>query len=85
MRNRLAIAFVLLSASGTGAQAAVNVKLTVQEALYPGSVAGVTRTGDPVTVGIPLPDDSVNGVTDVSKLTLTGATVGQFRVLGPRQ
>ncbi len=82
MRNRLAIAFVLLSASGTGAQAAVNVKLTVQEALYPGSVAGVTRTGDPVTVGIPLPDDSVNGVTDVSKLTLTGATVGQFRVLG---
>jgi len=36
---------------------AVNVPLTIQEALYPGSVPGVTRTADPVTVGVPLPDD----------------------------
>src|SRR5580700_11386065 len=62
--------------------AAVNVPLTVQEALYPGSIAGVTRTLDPVTVGIPLPDDPNTGATDISQLSLSGATVGQFRVLG---
>jgi hypothetical protein len=61
---------------------AVNVPLTIQEALYPGSAAGVARTADPVTVGIPLPDDPIKGVTDVNQLTLNGATVGQFRVLG---
>jgi YetA-like protein/Bacterial Ig-like domain (group 1)/Dockerin type I domain len=62
--------------------AAVNVPLTIQEAIYPGSVAGISRTGDPVTAGIPLPDDPVNGVSDVNQLTLSGASVGQFRVLG---
>jgi hypothetical protein len=62
--------------------AAVNVPLTVQEAIYPGSVAGVTRTADPLTVGVPLPDDASTGVNDVNQLTLTGAPVGQFRVLG---
>ncbi len=62
--------------------AGVNVPLTVQEAIYPGSVPGVTRTADPVTTGIPLPDDPTNGVTDVSQLAISGAPVGQFRVLG---
>lgn len=62
--------------------AALNVPLTVQETIYPGSVAGVARTSDPVTAGIPLPDDAANGVSEVSQLRLTGATVGQFRVLG---
>jgi Bacterial Ig-like domain (group 1)/PcRGLX-like protein central beta sandwich domain/Dockerin type I domain len=64
------------------AAAVVNVPLTIQEALYPGSIAGVSRTADPVTVGIPLPDDPIKGVTDVNQLGLTGASVGQFRVLG---
>jgi hypothetical protein len=64
------------------AQAAVSVTLKIQESLYPGSVSGVTRTGDPITIGVPLPDDPTTGATDVSQLTLTGATVGQFRVLG---
>lgn len=62
--------------------AAVNVPLTIQEALYPGSVSGVTRTADPVTVGVPLPDDPATGATDVNQLTLSGASVGQFRVMG---
>src|SRR5215204_5006851 len=62
--------------------AAVNVPLTVQEAIYPGSVAGVSRSNDPVSVGVPLPDDPNTGVSDVNQLTLTGANVGQFRVLG---
>jgi len=61
---------------------AVNVPLTIQEALYPGSVPGVTRTADPVTVGVPLPDDPTTGITDVNQLTLAGASLGQFRVLG---
>lgn len=64
------------------AEAAVNVPLIVQEAIYPGSVAGVTRAADPVSVGVPLPDDAANGITDVNQLTLTGASVAQFRVLG---
>lgn len=62
--------------------AAVNVPLTVQEAIYPGSIAGVNRTGDPVSAGVPLPDDPATGLSDVNQLTLTGAGAGQFRVLG---
>ena len=63
-------------------QAAVNVPLLIQEATYTGGPPGVTRTADPVTVGIPFPDDQITGITDINQLTLTGATVGQFRVLG---
>jgi hypothetical protein len=63
-------------------QASINIPLTIQEALYPGSVAGISRTSDPFTVGIPLPDNSAGGATDVSQLALAGASVGQFRVLG---
>jgi len=73
----LTIALILSSESF-----AINVPLTVQEALYPGSIPGVARTNEPVTVGIPLPDDATNGATDVSQLGLSGASVGQFRVLG---
>lgn len=62
--------------------AAVNVPLTIQETIFPGSVAGVARTLDPVTVGVPLPDSATAGITDVNQLTLAGAAVGQFRVLG---
>lgn len=83
MKRRLLVGVLLigLSAVGVRLQAAFSVPLTIQEALYPGSVAGVTRTADPVTAGIPLPDDPVTGVSDVSQLTLTGASLGQFRVL----
>jgi hypothetical protein len=64
------------------ANAAVNAPLTVQEALYSGSVAGVNRTAEPVTVGVPLPDNATSGASDVNQLTVSGASVGQFRVLG---
>ena len=60
----------------------LTVPLIIQEALYPGSMPGVARTSDPVTVGIPLPDDAVSGAADVGQLGLSGAPVGQFRVLG---
>jgi len=60
----------------------LSVPLTVQEGLYPGSVAGVARVMDPVTVGLPLPDDAATGATSPSQLTVAGATLGQFRVLG---
>src|SRR5262245_2427996 len=81
MKKPLLVALTLSVFALVG-QAAVNVPLTIQEAIYPGSIAGISRTADPVTVGIPLPDDPTNGATDISELTLTGAATGQFRVLG---
>jgi hypothetical protein len=84
MKKRLSIALTLIAIAiiGPRVHAALSVPLTIQEALYPGSMGGVTRTADPVTIGIPLPDDPATGATDVSQLTLAGATSGQFRVLG---
>src|SRR3989475_236909 len=64
---------------GSGSPTQLPVGLTVQEAIY-SSVAGVNRAQDPVTVGIPISDS--NQITDVSQLGLTGASAGQFRVLG---
>lgn len=58
--------------------AAINVPLTVQEAIYPGSVAGVARTNEPVTVGVPLPDSA--GIANTNVLGLTGASAAQFTV-----
>lgn len=58
--------------------ASLNVPLTVQEAL-PAGVTGINRTNEPVTVGIPLAEDS--GITDVSQLGLSGTSAGQFRAL----
>jgi hypothetical protein len=79
MKRVLSIVSVLSAMPVWGA---VNVPLTIQEAIYPGSVAGIARTADPVTVGVPLPDNPSTGITDVNQLTLTGASVGQFRVIG---
>jgi hypothetical protein len=81
-RSLIAIVLITLAVVGPRVHAALSVPLTIQEALYPGSMSGLARTGDPVTVGIPLPDDPATGVTDVSQLTLTGAPAGQFRALG---
>lgn len=53
--------------------------VTVQEALFPGAATtGITRTNEPVTVGIPVPDSV--GLMSTSNLGLTGATAGQFTV-----
>jgi len=58
--------------------AQLNVPLTVQEALIPGTngFSGLARTNDPLTVGVPLPDSA--GITSTSVLGLTGASAGQF-------
>ncbi len=81
-RASILVVLTLVASVGLRGRAAIQVPLTIQEAVYPGSISGVTRTNDPVTVGIPLPDDAATGATDVSELGLTGATAGQFRVLG---
>ena len=59
--------------------AALNVPLTIQEALYPGSTTGVARSNDPVCVGVPIPLSAA--LTGTSSLGITGASAGQFRVL----
>ncbi len=67
------------SGSGTGTSP-INVPLTVQEALYPGSVPGVNRMNEPFCQGVPIADSV--GLTTTSTLGLIGATAGQFRILG---
>jgi hypothetical protein len=70
---------VVTVSSGTSEDVSVN--LTVQEAIYAGGSAGVDRTDEPVTVGIPLPDGE-GCQTDTSNFGLTGSSAGQFRALG---
>jgi hypothetical protein len=60
--------------------AILNAPLTIQEALYPGSVAGVARTNEPFCMGVPVADSAT--ITSTGVLTLSGATAGQFRILG---
>jgi hypothetical protein len=61
--------------------AAVNVPLSVKEALYPGSTtAGISRTDEPLTIGVPLPDSA--GISRAGVLGLQGATAAQFTVEG---
>jgi hypothetical protein len=76
----LFLVFVLaLTASALNAQ--LSVPLTIQEAIYPGApTKGIDRNQDPVTVGIPLPDSA--GINNINQLGLSGASVGQFRILG---
>ena len=81
-RYRSALALLLVLAGVTGwANAQVSVPLTIQEAVYPGApTKGIDRNDDPVTVGVPLPDSA--GINSINQLGLSGATVGQFRILG---
>src|SRR3954447_1973681 len=60
--------------------AALNVPLTVQEALYKGGSTGVARTNEPFCMGVPVADSA--GVVGTNALGLSGTTSGQFRVLG---
>src|SRR5581483_419614 len=72
---------LLLICTAVPVHAQLSVPLTIQEALYPGApTQGISRTQDPVTVGIPLPDSA--GIANINQLGLSGASVGQFRVLG---
>ena len=73
--------FILLALGSIMAQAQLPVQLTVQEALYPGApTSGISRSQDPVTVGLPLADAA--GVSSTAQLSLQGTNLGQFRVLG---
>src|SRR3979490_34250 len=75
------LVFFFFVLSATAADAQLAVKITVQEALYPGApTKGIARTQDPVTVGIPLAEAA--GINSTSQLSLEGSNVGQFRVLG---
>ena len=56
----------------------LNVPVTVEEALEQ-NISGIDRTNEPITVGIPLPENS--GITSINQLGLNGVSVGQFRVL----
>ena len=70
---------VLLALGASPVWAALNVPLTVQEAIYSG-VPGITRTNEPFCQGVPLADSQ--GISSTSVLSLSGATAGQFRILG---
>ena len=63
----------------TAAREPLAVPLTVQ-ALAPVGGAGMAREDEPVTVGIPLPDDLA--IRDVSELEIVGAEHYQLRALG---
>jgi Big-like domain-containing protein/exo-rhamnogalacturonan lyase-like protein len=83
--NAWLVLVLILSAFSAFAQ--LNVPLTIQEMTYPGQ-AGIARTSEPLTVGIPLakgvvPCANANPAScaGVSTLGLTGATLGQFRCL----
>src|ERR1700728_182359 len=65
--------------AGSANPSALDVPLTIQEAIYSG-ISGRTRVQDPVTVGIPLADSEET--RSISQLGLRGASVGQFRILG---
>jgi hypothetical protein len=81
------VVFVLLLLACTNASAQLSVPLTIQEMTYPGQ-AGIARSSEPVTVGIPLargvvPCANANpgSCAGLASLGLTGAAVGQFRCL----
>lgn len=71
-------AILVILLTYTGGICAVNIPITVSES-NPSGVSGISVSSEPVTVGVPLPEDS--GITTISQLGLSGATAGQFRVL----
>src|SRR5260370_4295307 len=69
----------ILAFSASPGWAALNVSLTVQEAIYAG-VPGIARTNEPFCHGVPLADSQ--GISSTSVLGLSRASAGQFRILG---
>ena len=59
--------------------AAVSVPLTIQEALYPGSMSGLARTNEPFCQGVPIADSAA--ITNTQSLIMSGISVAQFRIL----
>lgn len=58
----------------------LTVPLTIQESIYPGSTSGIDRTNEPFCQGVPIADSA--NITGTGSLGLTGASAGQFRMLG---
>ncbi len=78
--TRVVLFALMTLAMMSPAYAQISIPLTIQEAVYTGApTTGINRSQGPVTVGIPLSD--FGGVSSVSQLGLSGASVGQFRVL----
>lgn len=79
-RLLLSIGIFAYAAHGHGADAqALRIPLTVHEAL-PAGISGVPRSNEPVALGVPLPVNG--GFRSEKEFSLSGATAGQFRVLG---
>src|ERR1017187_8670838 len=76
--NKVFLLSVLAFSTSAG-WAALNVPLTVQEARYSG-VSGIARTNESYRQGVPLADSQ--GITSSSVLGPSGASAGQFRILG---
>src|SRR5258708_11608909 len=74
------VLMTLTVAGSLSGPSALNIPLTIQEALYPGSINGVSRSNEPFCQGVPLADSFA--IRNTSTLGLTGATAGQFRALG---
>lgn len=68
-----------LQAASKAAASSLHVNLIVQEAIY-GEVRGFSRQQEPVSVGLPLADSA--SIQKISQLGLSGASAGQFRILG---
>ena len=61
--------------------AALSVPITVKESVYTnGFTTGIARTNEPFCQGVPIADSA--NITSINVLGLTGATAGQFRILG---
>src|SRR5690242_18102195 len=65
---------------GPSGPVTLDATLTIQEALYPGAMAGLDRTDEPFCMGVPVADSA--SVVGTETLGLAGASAGQFRVLG---
>lgn len=82
MVKRLGIVAILLALMGFPVRATISIPLVTKESIYPGSSTGIARTNEPVSVGIPFPDNDTEGGSGVGALSATGTSYGQFRVLG---
>lgn len=76
---RFTLLAVVLSMLGVVPASAVNIPLTIKEAL-PAETTGTDRVSEPVTIGVPLAEDS--GISSITQLALTGSSRAQFKPIG---
>ena len=69
---------IVLSANNGDSSTYINVPIIVSEALIKND-SGTDRINEPVTIGIPLAEDS--GIDSINKLGLQNVSAGQFRIL----